>query len=250
MFRPAQLVPAAIASAASLLGAACGGNATSTAGQSSGTSSPTAAPATKAVTDITVAGGSSGPNGALTGASAACVDEGQAGLQVAIQGSLSGSAYVLKFNAPNGQTDISTPTTQDIEVLFARLPAGSNWRGRLRRTGDGLSESQVRDAHAEGLGKSAAVEDAGQRVTSLPRFYGAHRGSHLMGQPCLRPLARIRRVRLPLRAKLQKLALPQSRGRLAILHHTARYCQYGWQPASTKPPRCRVVSSLRQEVAT
>jgi hypothetical protein len=46
---------------------------------------------------------------------------------VAIQGSLSGSTYVLKFNAPKGQTDFSKPTTQDIEVLLLQLPAGSNW---------------------------------------------------------------------------------------------------------------------------
>jgi hypothetical protein len=125
MFHPAQLM-AAIAGAVCLLNVACGGNVTPTAGQTSGASSPPGVPST-GVTRITVAGGSSGPNGAMTGARAACVDEGQAGFQVAIQGSVSGSTYVLKFNAPKGQTNLSTPTTQDIVLLFAQLPAGSNW---------------------------------------------------------------------------------------------------------------------------
>ncbi len=124
MSHPARWAAAAVASAACLLGAACGGNAGP--GQSSSASTPTPA-SNKGVTTITVAGTSGGPNGVLTGASAACVDEGQAGFQVAMQGSVSGSTYALKFDAPTGHTDLATPTTQDIVVLFAQLPAGSNW---------------------------------------------------------------------------------------------------------------------------
>jgi hypothetical protein len=131
MFHSAPLT-AAIAFAACLFGTACGGNDTPAASHSTGTTSGTPTPSNKGVTNITVAGGSGGPSGALTGASAACVDEGQAGFQIAMQGSISGSTYVLKFNAPSGQTDLSTPTTQDIVVLFAQLPAGSNWGGDPR----------------------------------------------------------------------------------------------------------------------
>ena len=123
---------AAIAFVACLAGTACGGNNTPAASRSTGTTSATPTPANKGVTNITVAGGSGGPNGALAGASAACVDQGQAGFQVAMQGTVSGSTYALKFDAPSGQTDLSTPTTQDITVLFLQLPAGSNWGGDPR----------------------------------------------------------------------------------------------------------------------
>jgi hypothetical protein len=109
-----------------------------------------------------------------------------------------------------------------------------------------LSESQVRDADAEYLGEPAAVEGARRCISSLPRLYRAHRSSHLVGQRNLRPLARIRCVRLPLRAKLENSGRVGPRLRLAVLHHTARYCQYGWPPTWRRPPRCRVVSPSRQ----
>jgi hypothetical protein len=109
-----------------------------------------------------------------------------------------------------------------------------------------LSESQVRDADAEYLGEPAAVEGARRRIASLPRLYRAHGSSHLVGQRNLRPRARIRCVRLPLRAKLENFGRVGPRLRLAVLHHTARYCQYGWPPTWRRPPRCRVVSPSRQ----
>ena len=87
-----------------------------------------------------------------------------------------------------------------------------------------LSESQVRDADAECLRQAAAVEETWHRVAGLPRLYRPYGRSHLVGQPSLRPLARIGRGGLPLRANFQNPALPGSRGGLAILHYTARYC--------------------------
>ena len=53
------------------------------------------------------------------------------------------------------------------------------------------SESQVRDADAENLGEPAAVEGARHRIARLPRLDRAYGSSHLLGQPNLRPLARI-----------------------------------------------------------
>jgi hypothetical protein len=56
---------------------------------------------------------------------------------------------------------------------------------------------------------------------------------------------------LPLRAKLENFGWVGPRLRLAVLHHTARYCQYGWLLTWRRPPRCRVVSPSRQtEMAT
>ena len=84
-------------------------------------------PSSSGSTQITIAGGSAGPSGSLTNPSAACVDLGAAGFEVTIQGTLSGNSYVFKFDAPNGDTDLSRATTADIVVDFVQLPSVSNW---------------------------------------------------------------------------------------------------------------------------
>ena len=165
MIPSGRLIAVAIASAACLASAACGGTSTPVTGQGGGTSS-TPAPSSNGVTNITVAGGSSGPNGALTGASAACVDEGQAGFQVAIKGSISGSTYVLKFDAPSGQTDLSKKTTQDIVVLFAQLPAGSDW-GADPRAQNGSGTLTINGSHGGSLSLHLIANPGGAVSTPL-----------------------------------------------------------------------------------
>ena len=104
--------------------------------------------------------------------------------------------------------DALTTTTRPSPEPVPKGPSGSRYSRSAPYAPSGRSESEVRDAHAEGLRKSAAIEEPWQRIARLPRLDRAHRGSHLVRQPSLRPLARIRRVRLSLRAKLQKLVLP------------------------------------------
>ena len=149
-----------------LLAVSCGGaggTATSTApGQGSATQSASPPPS-GGVTQINVVGGSAGPNGSLTNAVAACVDLGAAGIQVTIRGTVSGSTYVLKFDAPSGATDLSRATTADITVLFAQLPSGSNW-GADPRSQKGTGTLTV-NGSAGGMVAVHLVAGAGSAVT-------------------------------------------------------------------------------------
>jgi hypothetical protein len=98
-----------------------------------------------------------------------------------------------------------------VEVALAEL--APEFDAMYARTG---RQERPPGAFAQGDGADGPVLDA-QRAPVCERlrydllfkfFLDLNRGSHLLSQPSLSPLARIRCVRLPLRAKLQNLALP------------------------------------------
>jgi hypothetical protein len=115
---------------------ACGSassTATSSSGGGSGTSSSSSSSGGSGTTAITLGGALSGP---FVAPGAACVDLGMAGFQVAITGTVGGTKYLLKFDAPKGTTDLSVRTTTNVVVLFIQLPSGAAW-GADPRSGMG-----------------------------------------------------------------------------------------------------------------
>lgn len=78
-------------------------------------------------TTITVAGG---PDGTLAGDGAACIPLGSASFQVGITGTIAGTRYVLKFDAPGGTTDLTSPQVAGdttTSVFFGPTTGGSSW---------------------------------------------------------------------------------------------------------------------------
>ena len=65
-------------------------------------------------TTITVAGGL---DGALPGDGAACIPIGSASFQVGITGTIGGTRYVLKFDAPAGTTDLASASTVALHLV-------------------------------------------------------------------------------------------------------------------------------------
>ena len=130
----------------------------------------TSAPAGSGTTSIIVSGTVSG---ALSSPGAACVDEGQAGFQVAIQGKLGGTGYVLKFNAPSGTTDFSVKTTADIVVGFFQLPAGASW-GADPRSSKGSGTIQVNGPAGGKVDLHNMVPSAGTPATGTIDVVGSY----------------------------------------------------------------------------
>jgi hypothetical protein len=78
-------------------------------------------------TTITVAGG---PAGTLPGDGAACIPLGGTSFQVAITGTVAGTRYVLKFDAPGGTTDLTSPqlaSDTTTSVFFGPATGGGSW---------------------------------------------------------------------------------------------------------------------------
>ncbi len=139
--RRLKLAPPVVGLLAVLACGGCGSGSGAPSASSPGAAQATPSPSGASgggTTAITLAGALSG---ALTTHGAACVDQGAAGFQVTIAGTVAGANDVLKFDAPGGTTDLSVRTTADIVVLFLQLPAGPSWTADPRSSkGSGTIE--------------------------------------------------------------------------------------------------------------
>lgn len=116
--------------------AACGGGSSTTSSSVSSAAQQSASTNVSGIsgssgafpTAITVAGG---PDGSLTPtAGVACIPLGGTSVQVTITGTIGGTAYVLKFDAPLGATDLSSASAAGsggVQVFFAPTRGGGSW---------------------------------------------------------------------------------------------------------------------------